>query len=75
VIEADLDPHAILQELGLTAATTVSAVHGGSDMAIWRVEQANETFALRVFRRGRQERCEREQAAMQAAQVGGIPVP
>ncbi|MBV9232262.1 MAG: aminoglycoside phosphotransferase family protein [Chloroflexi bacterium] len=73
--DSDLDPYAILQELRFNEATTVNVVRGGSDMAIWRIERANETFALRVFHRGRQERYEREQAAMQTAQAGGIPVP
>jgi aminoglycoside phosphotransferase (APT) family kinase protein len=71
----NLDPQAILQKLGLTGTTSVTSVHGGSDTAIWRVERANEVYALRVFGAGQQEDCERERVVMQSALTAGLPVP
>jgi aminoglycoside phosphotransferase (APT) family kinase protein len=71
----DIDLRAVLQTLGLTDATAVSRVHGGSDTAIWQVERAGETYALRVFRKGQHDDCEREKTVMQTAMVAGLPVP
>ena len=63
----DLNPHAILHTLGLTEATAITPVYGGSDTAIWQVEQAGAVYALRVFGEGEHRDCEREQMVMQAA--------
>src|SRR5712692_4483897 len=71
----DLDPYALLQTLGLTDATAVTPVHGGSDTAIWQIERADEVYALRVFGEGEYGDCEREQQVMQAALQSGLPVP
>ncbi|MBA2679113.1 MAG: aminoglycoside phosphotransferase family protein [Ktedonobacteraceae bacterium] len=70
----DLDPHAILHVLGLTDATSVTPVHGGSDTAIWQVERGGSIYALRVFGEGRHDDCEREKLVMQATFAGGLPV-
>jgi aminoglycoside phosphotransferase (APT) family kinase protein len=75
VTHGDLHPHAILHTLGLTEATAITPVHGGSDTAIWQVEQAGAVYALRVFGEGEHSDCEREQLVMQAALVAGLPVP
>ena len=48
----DLDPYAILKTLGLSEATAITPVHGGSDTGIWQVERGSKVYALRVFRRG-----------------------
>jgi hypothetical protein len=42
----DIDLRAVPQTLGLTDATAVSPVHGGSDTVIWQVERAGETYAF-----------------------------
>ncbi|MDQ2715423.1 MAG: phosphotransferase, partial [Chloroflexota bacterium] len=70
-----LDPQAILQALGVTDATAITPVHGGSDTAVWRIEWGGESFALRVFREGEHDDCEREKQVMQAALDAGLPVP
>lgn len=71
----NLDPHAILQELGLLNATAVTPVQGGAHTAIWRVEHADQIYALRVFPVGQYEECERERQIMQHARDAGLPVP
>ncbi len=75
MLTGELDPQAILVSLGITEPFTVHPVHGGSDTAIWQVKQAGRLYALRVFRTGEQEDCEREQMVMQAAAFAGLPVP
>ena len=75
ITKDNLDPHAILQTLGLTGATAVTPVHGGSDTVIWQVQRANEVYSLRVFDEGQDDECEREKMVMQAAIDAGLPVP
>ena len=70
-----LDPYAILQILGLHGVTSVTPVRGGGDTAIWRVERAGKVYTLRVFQCGQDDACQHEQAVMQAAKAGGLPVP
>src|SRR2546430_11709017 len=70
-----LDPHAILQTLGLLDAANVTLVHGGTDTTIWRVEKAEKVYALRVFRQGQDNGCQQEQEAMHTVQEAGLPVP
>lgn len=71
----DLDPHAILQTLGLTDVIVVTPVQGGSDAAIWRVECKDGVYALRVFGKGQHNSCERDQKVMQEALAAGLPLP
>jgi len=75
MIHDDLNPHTILHTLGLTGVTAVIPVHGGSDTAIWRIERANEVYALRVFGQGQHNDCQREQMVMQATWRVDLPVP
>lgn len=70
-----LNPADILTALGVTTATAVTPVHGGSDTAIWRVEHGSATSALRVFRPEQAETCQREIEAMEAARQARVPVP
>jgi Ser/Thr protein kinase RdoA (MazF antagonist) len=70
-----LDPHAILQALGVTDAISVARAEGGTDTAIWRVQRPNGAYALRVFRTGDDDASAIEQAAMRAASAAGLPVP
>jgi aminoglycoside phosphotransferase (APT) family kinase protein len=70
-----LDPAAILAALGVTNATAITPVQGGSDTAIWRVAHGGVDSALRVFRPEQAATCRREVAAMGAAHRGGVPVP
>ncbi len=73
--EDSLDPHAILQALGVTDGASVTREQGGSDTAIWRVQRADGDYALRVFREGEEDACEIERAVMRAASAAGLPVP
>jgi aminoglycoside phosphotransferase (APT) family kinase protein len=71
----DLDPRAILAALGVADAGEIAPVSGGRDTAIYRVERAGLTYALRVFRPEQRRVSEGETLAMQAASAAGIPVP
>lgn len=71
----DLDPAAILQQLGITTVTAMAPVHGGEDTVIWRVEHGGATHALRVFRPEQANVVQREIAALAAAGAAGLPVP
>jgi aminoglycoside phosphotransferase len=71
----DLDPRAIIQDLNWPSAISIDLVQGGSDTAIWRVFYPHKSYALRVFRSGQQNVCEREVAVMRVASAGGIPAP
>ncbi|HEX8918528.1 MAG TPA: aminoglycoside phosphotransferase family protein [Chloroflexota bacterium] len=70
-----IDPIAVLRKLGLAEVGAIAPVTGGADTAIWRVERADTTYALRVFRPEQASACNREVIAMQTAAAGGIPVP
>ncbi len=71
----ELDPHAILNALGVGDVISVERAHGGTETAIWRVERIDGGYALRVFGVGGEDVCERERHAMEAARAGGLPVP
>lgn len=70
-----MDPTLILKTLGISNPTAIKPVSGGWDTALWRVEQGDATFALRVFRASQVETCRREVAALGAASAAGLPVP
>lgn len=74
-VDDELDPRLILAALGMARVDAVERAEGGSDSAIWRVEVASAVYALRVFRPGEQEDCNRERVAMSAASVARLPVP
>lgn len=65
----------ILPDLGVHEDARVERVHGGMDTAIWRVETARGTFALRLMRAEQAEASRREMAAMQAAHAAGVRTP
>lgn len=73
--QTNLQPLEILSALGINGTPTITPVEGGFDMALWKVEHEGKAYALRVFRPGRQEDYEREQAVMAAARSAGLPVP
>jgi aminoglycoside phosphotransferase (APT) family kinase protein len=73
--QTDLAPLEILRSLGIDGTPTVTPVQDGFDMAIWKVEYEDQTYALRVFRPGEHEECEHEQVVMAAARAAGLPVP
>jgi aminoglycoside phosphotransferase (APT) family kinase protein len=75
ILHTELDPHAILQGLGVDDVLSVTPVTGGSDTAIWRVEREEMCYALRIFQQGTREDCRRERLVMQAAREAGLPVP
>lgn len=71
----ELDPEAILDALGLPGPARLTPVLGGLDAAIWKVERAHETYALRVLRPEQAPVARREAAAMATAAAAGLPVP
>jgi aminoglycoside phosphotransferase (APT) family kinase protein len=71
----NLSPLALLRSLGIHGTPTVTPVQGGFDMALWKVESEDQTYALRVFRAGAHEDCEYERVVMAAARAAGLPVP
>ncbi|MDQ2787945.1 MAG: aminoglycoside phosphotransferase family protein [Chloroflexota bacterium] len=75
MVDAALDPIAVLAALGVMDATAVTPVSGGQDTAIWRVDRPGRRYALRVFAPDEERKCRREVATMRAASAGGIPVP
>lgn len=72
---AQTDPLEILHSLGINGAPRVTPVQGSFDTAIWKVEHEGRAYALRVFREGAQEDCQREQIVMATARAAGLPVP
>ena len=70
-----IDPAAILADLGIAPARSITPVHGGTDTAIWRVEHPSMTSALRVFRPEQAATQQREIAAMELARQAHVPVP
>ena len=73
--QTTMQPLEILSSLGINGTPTVIPLQGGFDMAMWKVEYESQTYALRVFRPGRYEDCERERVVMAAARAAGLPVP
>ncbi|GER92268.1 hypothetical protein KDW_64300 [Dictyobacter vulcani] len=73
--QIDLSPLEILRSLGIDGTPTVTPVQSGFDMAMWKVEYEDQTYALRVFRPGEHEECEHERVVMVAARAAGLPVP
>jgi aminoglycoside phosphotransferase (APT) family kinase protein len=71
----ELDPIPILASLGISGATEISRVAGGSDTIVWRVVRGNDRFALRLFPLGEEQVCQREARMMALAAAAGIPVP
>ena len=71
-----VDPLRVLNALGLAAPERISAVAGGWDTLLWRVDAADgERFALRVFRPDQAAVCRREALVMRALVERGLPVP
>ncbi len=73
--QTEIDPLEVLRALGISETPTIVPARGGFDMAMWKVELAGQSYALRVFRAGDHEQCERERVVMEAARVAGLPVP
>ena len=73
--QTDLSPLEMLRSLGFSGTPTVTPVQGGFDMAMWKVEDGDQTYALRVFRAGAHTDCEHERVVMAAARAAGLPVP
>ncbi len=69
------DPLAILSSLGVANTTRATAVPGGADTVIWRIEEGDRLSALRLFRPEQAAMIRREVAAMTAAATAGIAVP
>src|SRR5215217_3804538 len=73
---ATIDPAAVLAALGIRDAGNLQRVTGGWDTAIWRYSTPDGSgHALRVLRPAQAIRAGREQAALRAAEAGGLPVP
>ena len=73
--QAELLPLEIRRVLGIKGNPATTAVHGGFDMALWRVEHEEKSYALRVFDAGAYEECEHERKVMEVARAAGLPVP
>ena len=73
--DVTLDPRAILAALGVADGVgAITAVSGGMDTTIWRVERDGRPYALRVFR-PEQAAVARREAAIMAADIAGVPIP
>jgi aminoglycoside phosphotransferase (APT) family kinase protein len=70
-----VDPLAILAGLGVDSPESVTAVSGGWDTALWRVDTQDRAYALRVFRPEQAETCRREALVMRTLSGMGLPVP
>jgi aminoglycoside phosphotransferase (APT) family kinase protein len=70
-----INPTDILAALGVTTASAITPVHGGTDTALWRVEHGSLTSALRVFRPEQAGTYQCEIEAMEVARQARLPVP
>jgi aminoglycoside phosphotransferase (APT) family kinase protein len=70
-----VDPVAVLAALGLSEPDRVEPVPGGADAAIWRVERAGVSYALRLLRPDQTDQARREAAALATAAAADLPVP
>lgn len=71
----EVDPRAVLEALHFPCATTPVPVSGGWDTSIWRFQTTDgANHALRLLRPGESGVARREQAAIEAAAAGGVPV-
>jgi aminoglycoside phosphotransferase (APT) family kinase protein len=73
--EPAIDPRPILGSLGLPESAQATAVTGGADTALWRVDVGEDAYALRVLTVTQHQRARAELAAMRAAAQSGVPVP
>jgi len=71
----ELDPFAILTEFGIDNPTSVISIDGGNDTAMWRVQSADKTYALRIFRPDQKVQYQVEQTAIEFADKANLPVP
>ncbi len=69
------DARSVLVELGVAHPSGLSAVSGGWDTDIWRVQADGQTYALRVFRPEQLRTWRRETVALRAAAEHGVAVP
>ncbi len=72
---ADPPSAALLTALGLPEGATATRAPGGSDAPVWRLDAAGLRYALRLRPAFAAPATLREVAAMQAAGLGGLPVP
>lgn len=70
-----INPHEILEHLGIRRCGIARRVEGGLDTTIWRVRCEHGDYALRLFREGTAEVADRELATMQAVEAAGGQVP
>src|SRR5438105_12566808 len=71
----ELDPRLILAQIGIAHASSVTAVSGGWDTSLYRVEVDGRAYALRVFRSEQAATCAREAVVMRSLSAVGLPVP
>ena len=69
------DPRPILTTLGLPATARATAVTGGADAALWRVDDGDQTYALRLLQASQVVQGHNESVVMRAAAQAGVPVP
>ena len=72
---SEIDPSAIMRELGLDESYTASVLAENRGKGVWRVEGKDGKFALRVLRPGEHETAFAERRAMEAGGGAGAPAP
>lgn len=70
-----INPHDILERLGINTCESARQVHGGMDTTIWHVTCDTGEYALRLFREDSGPFADREHAIIRAAEAAGVPVP
>jgi aminoglycoside phosphotransferase (APT) family kinase protein len=70
-----IDPLPILAGLGIGQPGKVTPISGGWDTSLWRVDDGEHAYALRVFRPEQAQTCHREAVVMRALGDFGLPVP
>ena len=71
----DIDPHAIMRELGCDGLYAASVLAENRGKAVWRMEGDGGTFALRILRPDEHETASAEQGVMELARGVGVPAP
>ncbi len=70
-----LEPHAVLESLGIKGKVTLEKIPFGAETDVWKITHEEKAYALRVFRSGEGAKQQREVAALKAAKYAGILVP
>lgn len=72
---SEIDPLAIVRELGVGGSHSASVLAENRGKGVWRIQGDAGAFALRVLRPDEHETALSEQRAMDAARAAGAPAP